>query len=194
MPDENRRLDRWLDTALKQYGDAARRPGLEERVLARVRTEQEQDGAARRWRWPVLALAVAAAVVAAIFLLQRPQIRRHQQTATTRPQLALPNTQSKAEASLPVPSAASPRRRRDHGRPNQAAADEVQAFTSAPKRDQFPSPAPLNAQEQMLAYYVNEYRERAVMVARAQTEMAKRDASEQKQSQIRSSAPENKEN
>ncbi len=191
MPDENRGLDRWLEAALQQYGNAGHRPGLEERVLARVRIEQEQSGAARRWRWPVLALAAAAAVLAAIFLLQPPKIHQHQQSVTKPPQLAPPNAQTKKEASLPLPSVTNPRRRQ-HGRPHQAAADEVQAFT-APKREQFPSPAPLTAQEKMLAYYVTEYRERAVMVARAQTEMAKRDASEQKQLQIRSSAHENKE-
>lgn len=39
------------------------------------------------------------------------------------------------------------------------------------KAEQFPSPLPLSEQEQMLARCVAEHRDRAVLVARAQTEL-----------------------
>ena len=44
-------------------------------------------------------------------------------------------------------------------------------MAAVPKADQFPSPLPLSEQEQMLARYVAKHRDRAVLMARAQTEL-----------------------
>ena len=44
---------------------------------------------------------------------------------------------------------------------------------TTPRLDQFPSPRPLSEQEQMLARYVREFPQEAVLVARAQTERRK---------------------
>jgi hypothetical protein len=50
---------------------------------------------------------------------------------------------------------------------------------SAPKLDQFPSPQPLSEQEKILASYVAEYPEHAVLVAQARAEALLRDQEEE---------------
>ena len=52
------------------------------------------------------------------------------------------------------------------------------AQVKAPKLEQFPSPSPMNEQEKMLARYVRKFPQRAALVARAQTELQKRDQRE----------------
>ncbi len=65
---DKERLDQWLDDALKQYGEAEPRAGLEGRVLAKVRTAAESSTRAWRW-WPVFAVIAAIFMVgAAIYL------------------------------------------------------------------------------------------------------------------------------
>ena len=46
---------------------------------------------------------------------------------------------------------------------------------AVPKLDQFPSPHPLSEQERMLASYVAQFHDEAVIVARARTEALRRD-------------------
>jgi hypothetical protein len=58
------RLDRGLDQALGEYGNAKPRPGLETRILARLEAETDQV-AAPRSRWWALGAAAATAVIAA---------------------------------------------------------------------------------------------------------------------------------
>lgn len=52
------------------------------------------------------------------------------------------------------------------------------AIVKPPKLEQFPSPIPLNEQEKMLARYVQEFPRKAALVARAQTDLRKRDERE----------------
>jgi len=61
---DERFVDELLDSALAQYAQAEPRPGLEGRLLARLRSEP--DPAAFGWRW--LPMAAAAAVVFAAVL------------------------------------------------------------------------------------------------------------------------------
>jgi hypothetical protein len=61
-----------LDNALKQYGAAEPRAGLEDRVLARIQAEAQAEGRqvrTRNWSWwPSIACAVLLLSVAAAFL------------------------------------------------------------------------------------------------------------------------------
>ena len=67
------RIEKWLDAALDWYSSAEPRPGVENRVLARVRAEREKH-ATRRWLlWGVAGVtAVAAVVLIAVVLTLRP--------------------------------------------------------------------------------------------------------------------------
>jgi hypothetical protein len=46
---------------------------------------------------------------------------------------------------------------------------------AVPKLDQFPSPRPLSEQEQILATYVAQFHDEAVLIARARKEAMERD-------------------
>jgi hypothetical protein len=52
---------------------------------------------------------------------------------------------------------------------------DAEQLAQAPKMEQFPAPSPLTDQEKMLARYVRNFPERAALMARAQTELRKRD-------------------
>lgn len=62
--ERDRKLDQWLDEALSQYSAAEPRLGLEQRVIAQVRSE-EQARAERRnwWRWMPAFAAIAAVLI-----------------------------------------------------------------------------------------------------------------------------------
>jgi len=51
----------------------------------------------------------------------------------------------------------------------------VAQVRTEPHLEQFPSPTPLNEQEEMLVRYVRERRQEAVMVARARAELLKQE-------------------
>jgi hypothetical protein len=51
----------------------------------------------------------------------------------------------------------------------------VAKVRTEPHLEQFPSPTPLNEQEEMLVRYVRERRQEAVMVARARAELLKQE-------------------
>jgi hypothetical protein len=57
----------------------------------------------------------------------------------------------------------------------------VAVSNAHPKLDQFPSPQPLSEQEKILASYVQEYPENAVLLARARTEALRKDQLEETQ-------------
>jgi hypothetical protein len=48
-----------------------------------------------------------------------------------------------------------------------------------PKLDVFPSPRPLSEQERILESYVNQFRQEAVLIARARSELEIRDQQEE---------------
>ena len=175
MEPENRRLEEWLDAALKQYGNAEPRVGLENRILARLRAEPARRS---RWLWPILAATAAAALIAGI--LVSGDLKEVPAPSSVKAVIApqIPKTRGEKEVAIKTGHR--------HGR--QVRAREVAKGvepTQAPivKADQFPSPAPLSEQEERLARYVREHYEQAVMIARAQTELRKRDALEENQPQ-----------
>jgi hypothetical protein len=70
-------------------------------------------------------------------------------------------------------------------RPNEAQRQELKrrptrdsSPVNTPMLEQFPSPTPLNEQEKMLARYVEEFPQKAVLVARAQTDLQKQNQRE----------------
>ena len=161
------RIEKWLDAALDWYSSAEPRPGVENRVLARVRAEREKH-ATRRWlAWGVAGVTAAAAVVLiAVVLTLRP--------GSPPKQVAGPVPISPARAAIAAPQvkmgaiSRAPKRRT-----RRAAVASIQRARAEAelRRDQFPSPAPLTDQEKILAQYVEEFPQQAALLARARMEV-----------------------
>jgi hypothetical protein len=160
-------LDRALDAALAKYAALEPRAGLEERILANLRTA-EASVPPRAWWHCGVAATVAALVVIAVALAVRsgkpspPLIVMHAPARIQAPRTPQQSARSNATEVPPVRQAAHKRAPHPH-RPETVVA-------ANPKLDQFPSPQPLTEQEKLLASYVAQFRDEAVMVARARAE------------------------
>lgn len=161
--------EKWLDTALKQYGDAEPRPGLENRVLANLHAEHARLALWPRW-WRPVAAAVTIIVLTggAVLLKQKPDVAG----TTISNQVAIVSRNQ--ESALPVASASrlhsasrQPRRSRIE--------NHIAQSSSEPRLEQFPAPTPLSEQEEMLARYVREQPQEAILVARARAELLKQE-------------------
>jgi hypothetical protein len=166
LDDKNRSADEWLDIALKHYGDAEPRSGLEGRVLATVRFERTRITISRRNFWPALAgMAVLVILGASIALVRGYRIKP----------VAVATRQTFPPAKKPAPkiptsflSAPKPTHSRTSARSAESKRDSLHL-------SQFPSPQPLNEQEEILARYVRENTQEAVLLAQARDELLKED-------------------
>jgi hypothetical protein len=145
MDNSRGKLDRLIDSALSGYSDTQPLAGMEDRVLNRVRLAER--GHRRRLGWGIaLALAASLAIVA-ILIQPGPQhapksARRG--PAPDRGLIAPPGERRAATrhtARKPSAHTARPR--------------------GLPKREQFPSPAPMNAEERALLALVRRNPEEA---------------------------------
>jgi len=163
-------LDRLLDAALASYAKVDPRPGLDERILANLRSEHP---VARAWWHWGLATAVAAILVVLTLSLRsgwlHPAVANHpvaDRPISNRPQnLSPPNPAPEAQQASdgdrnavprPTPRVLRSRALRHEGGPKN------------PKLDQFPSPQPLSAEEIALAQYVRNFPKDAQLIAEAQ--------------------------
>jgi hypothetical protein len=174
--DGEREVEQWLDAALGQYGKVEPRTGLESRVLANLQSERNRIAPKRRRWWAVGTVAVAVAIVAAVWFGEGsiPRIPpRTMETSTV-------THRDNARVSRPSIHPSQVDRRPQEPPPPRLAKRPNHDFApvKAPKLEQFPSPSPMNEQEKMLARYVQEFPQRAALVARAQTELQKRDERE----------------
>ncbi len=161
---------RWLDTALKQYGKAEPRPGLENRILSNLHAERARQSL-RPWWWRPAAAVVAAAVFAAAWLLPRRNPEVTGKAATPRQAtISIENKGPQRPAGSTVMTRTAPRSPVRSRIRRQIA----QPF-SVPHLDQFPAPSALSEQEEMLVRYVREHRLEATMVARARSELLKQE-------------------
>jgi hypothetical protein len=165
---EHPSLDGLLDEALKEYGNVEPRSGLEHRVLANLRIEQEHLTSRNQWwGWAVGCAVVTIAAVVAVLV------------TTPRTPANLGEANAKSQSVVAPPQVPSLRRQLTHGpRAQQPRLMDLREKPSNPRLETFPSPQPLSEQEVMLQRYVNEHRDHAVLVARAQTELSKRDRRE----------------
>jgi hypothetical protein len=144
-PDE---LDKLLDEALASYSSEEPRPGLEHRVLSRVRAEVTPRHFGW-WLWAVAIPVLASLLVLAISQRLKPQ-----------PPTAQPNL---ASASPPVTTVVLPAGSR-HVAPRRARrAVNRPAVTRSPlpKRGVFPLPTPLSAEERALVDLVTRFPDQA---------------------------------
>ena len=163
-------LDRTLDTALAKYASVEPRPGMEERILANLRSADATPAYHTWWRWG-LAAAVAAVLLAVTFAWRsrtpsHPAIAN--QPTSTEHRKAEQATEVTHRDGNAIP-------RLPHSAHKTHALGSSPAVTAVPKLDQFPSPHPLSEQEQILASYVAQFHDEAVIVARVRTEALKRD-------------------
>jgi hypothetical protein len=161
MEEENRNErepfnDEWLTRALRARSQAEARPGLEERILARLSREHEgKPQRASRWRWmPAVAVALGLLLIVLIgheFLRVRPhsdqeQTKIPQPTRETRPLDTVPEvaktqidkTHKNAPKHFPAAHAAS------SSHPVLAKVNEF------PKLDRFPTETPATEQERLM--------------------------------------------
>ena len=167
--DREHERDRWIDDALSLYGKAEPRPGLEGRVLARLAEARRESSRTRRW-WGALAFSTAAILALVMVWRQRTEpshipAKPIANVATT------PRTGDSAAANSARENHSLAFARNSANRRSLTAA----AAQNAAKLEQFPAPRPLSEQEQLLARYVQEFPQKAALVARAQTELRKQD-------------------
>jgi hypothetical protein len=182
--ERERDVERWLDSALIQFGKAEPRAGLESRVFANLQAERNRLASRRRWWWAVGAATALAAVVLAVWVGESARERNPGSTAGN-------STRHREEVRRsmrprPAPQAAAPQvaaiqvtrparevaQRRPANRP-------IRPVAGTPKLAQFPSPQPLSEQERILASYVAQYPETAALVAQARAEALQRDREEE---------------
>ena len=136
---ERDELDAMLDAALETYVDAEATPGLSHRILIAT-SRREASRSAVRWL-PLAASALAAAILIAIFL-------DHRADSPSKPvPVAVTATSSTSVAGVPVrgkPAVHSVRVRAVKSLPNRSAPPPL------PRREVFPTPAPLTPEEQAL--------------------------------------------
>lgn len=173
-PDEKERLiNEWLDAGLRQYGQVEPRPGLETRILARVRAERENVPTPRWLWWPALAGLTAILLIGVGVFVVRSKHSGVQSPLVKGSQAPL--EQKAPEPSevkdSPIQQASSPRIRSSIPRP---ARSHVAEPASA-RLDQFPSPQPLSEQEVILARYLEQFPREAGLMAQAQTQLTRQE-------------------
>ena len=160
-------LDRVLNTALATYATVEAGEGLDQRILANLRS-QESSARSKWWTWGLLAAALAIVIVTVAWRFNghtRPSIANHPATKQTPVESAIPKkatdhiAQNAVLARHPVVRKAVP------SDPN-------------PKLDQFPSPQPMSDQEKILAMYINQDPDHAALIAEARMEALRQDEAE----------------
>jgi hypothetical protein len=154
-------IDQWLDSALRQYGNAEPRSGLEGRMVTRLAAELQRQHATKRWLW---GLASAACLIVAIWIglgyrRLTPAENIDVLTADFTKNLSIGPAWRRT---LPVPPVAA-RRRTRHTHALRATADVAE-----PRLNQFPAPRPLSEEELLFANYADRFPKEAMVLAQEQ--------------------------
>jgi hypothetical protein len=156
-------LDRAIDAALEKYAAVEPRVGLEQRILASMRSERDRIPVRSWWVWGAVG-AVATLLIVVAALAWRPN--KPTKTVAERPPsasieaVARPSTRTGS-----IEPARTMNARSVHAKPRR---NPPSAVADEPKLDQFPSPEPLTEEELALVRYVRQFPRDAVMVASAQ--------------------------
>ncbi len=139
-------LERLIDAALSSYSATEARPGLEQRILANALTESPRR---RRFGW-ALAFAVPAAACLLLFLFfaERYNSDRTKFEATATTSSASPVV-SRRETPQ-TKSSPAPQKRLV---PHKASTQLLATHEALPKKEVFPSPSLLTAEERSLIAY-----------------------------------------
>jgi hypothetical protein len=163
------RLDQWLDSALRQYGNVQPRAGLEDRILTNLAV---RNCASTRQRWTLsLASLAAVAAIALLVWVEGRGLYRYRQSSTTLPQRQTASATHNSPSVRPLiaqgPLAPHNQISHRHGKSGPSGYETAHA---SPRLRQFPSQRSLSEQEQLLVTYVRRFPGEAVEVAREQTE------------------------
>jgi len=171
--EHNRFVDDLLDAGLARYRNVQPRPGLENRILARLRTEQ----VVAPWRtdaWRIGAgLAAAGAILALVFAAYRWRLQAP--ISVTQPPRPVRKVVASPKTAAVLPAQSFTRHHRDpglerfaelqrgradlvsksapvahFGKPGNTEVAQSPAPQKEPRRDVFPSPAPLSQEERLL--------------------------------------------
>ena len=167
-------LDDQLDAALAKYAAVEPRTGLEERILANLKSQPNSSTGMSGWRWAV----VAATLLVTSLLLWRIQEPKPQHIVR-RPASSQEKVLPQAVAKITSPSSTRPIARAVLRKARKPVSTRPALAQAVPKLDQFPAPQPLSEQEKILMSYISHSRDQAVLVARARTEALKKDREEE---------------
>lgn len=181
-------LDRALDAELAKYAAVEPRLGIENRILANLRAKPVRDAVGGWWMWGLAGAGVTllAFALALGWKLEQPSAppsattiahQSPEMQSQSRPGTELPNRgpiEGPPRAQAPVHPPTHPPTEAEKRR-----SLSVATFAATPKLDQFPSPLPLSEQEKLLAGYITEQPEHAILLARAQAEALRRDQEEE---------------
>lgn len=158
-------LDRWLDDALADYVNVEPRPGLENRIVARVASETNSRKTIPRW-----SIAMGAATLAILLLSLCPAFQT----------VPAPHVIWSVAVPPPMraPASESVSRRASLKSKNVVIARSY----SGPKLDRFPSQSPLTEQELTLVQFAQNFPQRAALVAQAQTDLQRENEKEMSKS------------
>ncbi len=141
--DDERGLDRALEEALQSYAAEEPRPGLERRVLARVRIEAAGSQRPNRWRMISLVSAAVCLVILCVFAFQTQRHTKPANIGSSRPAL-VPRPQVAAGTGSHLQNPV-PRVVRAHH------SGALRPYS--PRKEVFPTPEPLSPQERLLVTY-----------------------------------------
>lgn len=146
----NQFIEELLDAGLARYSNVTPRPGLEERLLATARSEQE------RRSWFVWAGWLAAGAVAALIVVGVFNVTHRPTRPAPPPPVATGQTAPQTVASVPPVAPAG------ESRPSRRVALErvprtaTQTARQETRLEVFPSPQPLTDEEKLLVQYVRQ--------------------------------------
>jgi hypothetical protein len=170
MEDRNQKLEKLLDAGLRHYTGAEPRPGLETRVLQTLSKEPKRF---KLWPW-VSGLPIAAALLigGALFITRRMPVEQISGVTTPSASNIQIDVQTKILLAQPQPGP----RRIARSRTDVHRSMHPAVAHSDPRLEQFPSPQPLNEQEEMLVRYVQAKPQEATMLAQARAAVVKQDS------------------
>ena len=163
--------ERLLDQALQQYSAAEPRLGLEARILQNLANRRPQPWysvfAMPRFIWPLAATVALLAIALGTWQYRKPAPHPSEVAQTTAPAAAAASSEIKSPVAV-TPTATPVARPRHKTQPPQLARREPPS--ELPRREQFPSPAPLSDQERLLLTYLRTTPKEEVLLAVAQRE------------------------
>ena len=167
--DHKDRLDRWLDTALKQYGNVQPNLGMESRILANLAT-RNRSALHRSWKLSFTGIATVAVVALVVWT----STRWHGKQVSTISMGAKPAIENQHAVSARASVAQNSPELRPHSSHSRESRPHRNAeIAASPRLQQFPSSRSLSKQEQLLLTYVRRFPKEAVEVAHEQSQREK---------------------
>jgi hypothetical protein len=151
-------LDKWLDLALKQYGNVEPRAGLERQIIEHLESRNHSVV----WRRKVLAFVSVAA--ACVILIAVWHGETHRGTGTNIAKVSPPSI--KSTAARPTTTSLAPRKENAFSAIRRRT--RRTGGSSRARAQKFPSPSPLTDRELALAAYAKSFPNEAERIAQDQ--------------------------